>query len=42
MKTLFLSYELWHLVEKGYTEDGVLAAKLRYLRKKDTKALFFI
>ena len=34
MNALFLSQELWDLVEKGYTEDGVTAVMLRDLRKK--------
>ena len=42
MKTLFLSQELWDLVEKGNIKDGVRAETLRDLRKKDAKALFFI
>ena len=42
MKTLFISQDLWELVEKGYTEEGVSAKVLRDHRKRDAKALFFI
>ncbi|KAK4424684.1 hypothetical protein Salat_1662000 [Sesamum alatum] len=42
MKTLFISQDLWELVEKGYNEEGVTADALKDLRKKDAKALFFI
>ncbi|XP_059439044.1 ankyrin repeat-containing protein At5g02620-like isoform X2 [Corylus avellana] len=42
MKTLFISQDLWDLVEKGYSEIGVSADTLKELRKKDAKALFFI
>ena len=42
MKTLFISQDLWELIEKGYTEEGVVAESLRDHRKKDAKALFFI
>jgi hypothetical protein len=53
MKTLFLSQELWDLVENGYTEPvdaqaivGLTQVQRDQLRenrkKKDSKALFFI
>ena len=42
MKTLFISQDLWDLVEKGYLEIAVSADTLKELRKKDAKALFFI
>jgi hypothetical protein len=42
MKTLFISQDLWDLVEKGYSATGVSADTLKELRKKDAKALFFI
>ena len=37
MKTLFISQDLWDLVERGYPIEGVIANALR-----DAKALFFI
>ena len=42
MKTLFISQDLWDLVEKGYSETSVSADTLKELWKKDAKALFFI
>ncbi|KAL4334611.1 hypothetical protein GQ457_07G011520 [Hibiscus cannabinus] len=42
MKTLFISQDLWELVEKGYSEEGVAVEALRDYKKKDAKALFFI
>ncbi|KAL4325065.1 hypothetical protein GQ457_11G028180 [Hibiscus cannabinus] len=42
MKTLFISQDLWELVEKGYSEEGVTVEALRDYKKKDAKALFFI
>jgi hypothetical protein len=42
MKTLFISQDLWDLVEKGYSATGVSANTLKELQKKDAKALFFI
>ncbi|XP_039128901.1 uncharacterized protein LOC120265039 [Dioscorea cayenensis subsp. rotundata] len=41
MKTLFISQELWELVEKGFSEKEE-EAKVRENKKKDAKALFFI
>ena len=41
MKTLFMSQDLWDLVENGYADPDE-EAKLRENRKKDSKALFFI
>eukprot|EP00257_Ricinus_communis_P025840 XP_025013254.1 uncharacterized protein LOC112534966 [Ricinus communis] len=42
MKTLFISQDLWDLVEKGYNDEGIMADALKDMRKKDAKALFFI
>ncbi|KAL4325828.1 hypothetical protein GQ457_11G029810 [Hibiscus cannabinus] len=42
MKTLFISQDLWELVEKGYSEEGVAVEALRDYKKKDAKALFLI
>ncbi|KAL4367130.1 hypothetical protein GQ457_05G027260 [Hibiscus cannabinus] len=42
METLFISQDLWELVEKGYSEEGVAVEALRDYKKKDAKALFFI
>ena len=42
MKTLFVSQDLWDLVEKGYTAARLAADVLRETQKKDAKALFFI
>jgi hypothetical protein len=42
MKTLFISQDLWDLVEKCYSETGVSADTFRDLWKRDAKALFFI
>ncbi|KAK5772832.1 hypothetical protein PVK06_049131 [Gossypium arboreum] len=42
MKTLFLSQDLWDLVENGYSEEEVAAETLKDIRKRDAKALFFI
>ncbi|KAG8490935.1 hypothetical protein CXB51_014723 [Gossypium anomalum] len=42
MKTLFLSQDLWDLVENGYGEEEVAAETLKDIRKRDAKALFFI
>ena len=42
MKTLFISQDLWDLVERGYPTDGVKADTLKDARKRDVKALFFI
>ncbi|XP_059446700.1 uncharacterized protein LOC132178271 [Corylus avellana] len=42
MKTLFISQDLWDLVEKGYTKTGISTNTLKVFRKKDAKALFFI
>ena len=43
MKTLFLSQELWDLVEQGYKGFGENSKLgLRECRKKDAKALYFI
>ncbi|GLU00818.1 hypothetical protein SLE2022_181580 [Rubroshorea leprosula] len=42
MRTLFMSQDLWDLVEKGYTEAALSAEALKDTKKKDAKALFFI
>ncbi|KAH0647717.1 hypothetical protein KY290_033702 [Solanum tuberosum] len=46
MKTLFRSQELWDLIEDGFTDVAELDAeeenRLKKIRKKDAKALFFI
>ncbi|KAH0724802.1 hypothetical protein KY284_000667 [Solanum tuberosum] len=46
MKTLFRSQELWDLIEDGFTEvaqsDAKEEKRLKEIRKKDAKALFFI
>ncbi|GKV09294.1 hypothetical protein SLEP1_g20817 [Rubroshorea leprosula] len=42
MKTLFMSQDLWDLVERGYTEAALSAEALKDTKKKDVKALFFI
>lgn len=42
MKTMFMSQDLWDLVEGGYDEEGLTVEELLYLRKKDATALFFI
>ncbi|KAL0427606.1 UNVERIFIED_CONTAM: hypothetical protein Slati_2935400 [Sesamum latifolium] len=42
MKTLFISQDLWELIESGYSEEGATADALKDLKKKDAKALFFI
>ncbi|KAL0424087.1 UNVERIFIED_CONTAM: hypothetical protein Sradi_0943500 [Sesamum radiatum] len=42
MKTLFISQDLWELVERGYGDEGATDDTLKELRKKDAKALFFI
>ena len=40
MKNLFMSQELWDLVEKGYAEED--EAQRLCENKKDSKALFYI
>jgi hypothetical protein len=42
MKTLFISQELWDLLEKYYSETNISTNTLKDLRKKDAKVLFFI
>jgi hypothetical protein len=42
MKTLFISQDLWYLVEKYYLATVVSADTLKEIRKKDVKVLFFI
>ena len=46
MKTLFMSQELWDLVEFGFVDltnpDEEAARRLKETKKKDAKALFFI
>lgn len=50
MKTLFLSYDLWELVENGYAEPNdqdtrsttEQQAELKEKQKKEAKALYFI
>lgn len=42
MKTMFMSQDLWDLVEGGYDEEELTVEELLYLRKKDATALFFI
>jgi hypothetical protein len=40
MKTLFISQDLWDLVEKGYSATVVSADTLKELRKKDARRCF--
>jgi hypothetical protein len=42
IKTLFISQDLWDLVEKGYSAMGISTNTLKELWKKDAKALFSI
>ncbi|XP_037492803.1 uncharacterized protein LOC105643764 [Jatropha curcas] len=44
MRTMFISQELWELVENGYEDpdDEQNEQKLRENKKKDAKALFFL
>ncbi|CAH9113615.1 unnamed protein product [Cuscuta epithymum] len=42
MKTMFISQDLWDLVEGGYTEKELTFEESLYVRKKDATALFFI
>lgn len=42
MKTLFLSQDLWDMVEGGYIEEELTVEALREIRKKDATALLFI
>lgn len=42
MRKLFISQDLWELVDRGYIEEGVSAEALKDTQKKDAKALFFI
>ncbi|KAF7832387.1 Retrovirus-related Pol polyprotein from transposon TNT 1-94 [Senna tora] len=42
MRTLFLSQELWELVEHGYSASEADEQKLRENKKKDARALFFL
>ncbi|KAF7832378.1 Retrovirus-related Pol polyprotein from transposon TNT 1-94 [Senna tora] len=42
MCTLFLSQELWELVEHGYSASEADEQKLRENKKKDARALFFL
>ncbi|XP_021602892.1 uncharacterized protein LOC110608005 [Manihot esculenta] len=43
MKTLFKSQDLWDLVENGYADsDSDDEARLKEIKKRDSKALFFI
>ena len=42
MKTLFMSQDLWELVEKGYAKEGLSPETLKNVRKRDAKTLFFI
>ena len=42
MRTLFISEDLWELVDMGYTEEEIPTNAIRDVRKKDAKALFFI
>lgn len=41
MRTMFISQELWELVETGY-DDSDDEKKLKDNRKRDAKALFFL
>nr|GMD14998.1 polyadenylate-binding protein 8-like [Ipomoea batatas] len=42
MKSLFLSQDLWDMVEGGYIEEEQTVEVLREVRKKDAMALLFI
>ncbi|CAH9114996.1 unnamed protein product [Cuscuta europaea] len=42
MKTMFISQDLWDLVEGGYTEKELTFEESLYVRKKDARTLFFI
>ncbi|KAL6343139.1 hypothetical protein AAG906_020928 [Vitis piasezkii] len=42
MRTLFISEDLWELVDKGYVEEEIPRDAMRDVRKNDAKALFFI
>ncbi|KAF7816710.1 rust resistance kinase Lr10-like [Senna tora] len=42
MRTLFMSQELWELVEHGYSASEADEQKLRENKKKDARALFFL
>nr|GMC92311.1 polyadenylate-binding protein 2-like [Ipomoea batatas] len=42
MKSLFLSQDLWDMVEGGYIEEELTVEVLREVRKKDAMALLFI
>ncbi|RVW73197.1 Ankyrin repeat-containing protein [Vitis vinifera] len=42
MRTLFISEDLWELVDKGYVEEEIPRDAIRDVRKNDAKALFFI
>ncbi|XP_019075300.1 ankyrin repeat-containing protein ITN1-like [Vitis vinifera] len=42
MRTLFISEDLWELVDKGYAEEEIPRDAMRDVRKNDAKALFFI
>ena len=41
MKTIFISQDLWDLVENGYT-DAEKSSEVKELRKKDAKALLVL
>lgn len=41
MRTLFISQDLWEVVENGYAEADKVA-EMRDLRKKDVKALIIL
>ncbi|XP_034686505.1 ankyrin repeat-containing protein At5g02620-like isoform X2 [Vitis riparia] len=42
MRTLFISEDLWELVDKGYVEEEIPRDAIRDVLKNDAKALFFI
>ncbi|RVW67651.1 hypothetical protein CK203_063073 [Vitis vinifera] len=42
MRTLFISEDLWELVDKGYVEEEIPRDAMRDVRKNDAKTLFFI
>ncbi|XP_059592996.1 ankyrin repeat-containing protein NPR4 isoform X2 [Vitis vinifera] len=42
MRTLFISEDLWELVDMGYIEEEISKNAIRDVRKKDAKALFLI
>lgn len=42
IKILFISQDLWELLENGYNKTSVLAETLKESKKKEVKVLFFI